>query len=62
MYDNMRDLILLMSLILPFFAGCKQGGQEVADFAEGKNSEDSVRMLVKRYLKREEREEVSRKC
>lgn len=36
--------------------------QEVADFAEGKNSEDSVRMLVKRYLKREEREEVSRKC
>ena len=35
--------------------------QEVADFAGGKNSEDSVRMLVKRYLKRENREEETKK-
>ena len=35
--------------------------QEVADFAGGKNSEDSVRMLVKRYLKRENREEETMK-
>ena len=35
--------------------------QEVADFAGGQNSEDSVRMLVKRYLKRENREEETKK-
>ena len=28
----MRDLILLISFILPFLLSCKQGGQEVADF------------------------------
>lgn len=29
--------------------------QEVADIAGGKNSEDSVRMLVKRYLEKEDK-------
>lgn len=46
--ESVPDLLVRMVMQLRFLD--LMSWQEVADFAGGKNTEDSVRMLVKRYL------------